>query len=140
MLAKGIAALLLLLALPVAAVPSDDIARLLQQQEDAWNQGNLDAYMQGYWQSANMRFVSNDHVRYGWQTTLDAYKKHYPDKAALGTLTFNITEIKMLSNYAALVVGRWQLEREKDRPNGVFTLLVERIDDRWVITHDHSSD
>lgn len=140
MLAKGIAALLLLLALPVAAVPSDDIARLLQQQEDAWNQGNLDAYMQGYWQSDNMRFVSNDHVRYGWQTTLDAYKKHYPDKAALGTLTFNIAEIKMLSNYAALVVGRWQLEREKDKPNGVFTLLVERIDDRWVITHDHSSD
>lgn len=87
-----------------------------------------------------MRFVSGNKFSYGWEKTLAAYKKNYPNAAALGQLKFTIEETKMLSNYAALVVGRWELKRAKDNPNGVFTLLVERIDDRWVITHDHSSD
>ena len=132
--------LLLLLGLPVQAVPSDEIASILRDQEAAWNRGDLDAYMQGYWQSGKMRFVSGNKFRYGWAETLAAYKKNYPDKATLGQLKFTIEETKMLSNYAAIVVGRWQLTRMKDKPNGVFTLLVEKIDDRWVITHDHSSD
>ncbi|WP_299803047.1 DUF4440 domain-containing protein [uncultured Shewanella sp.] len=140
MFKKAISVLLLCLAFNANAVPTDDIANILAEQEAAWNRGDLDAYMQGYWNSDKMRFVSNGKFRYGWEETLAVYKKHYPDKATLGTLTFTIKEIKMLSNYAAIVVGRWSLERAKDNPNGVFTLLVEKIDDRWVITHDHTSD
>lgn len=132
--------MLLMVSVSAMAVPSDDIRTMLKQQEHAWNQGDIEAYMAGYWQSDKMRFVSNAKVRYGWQTTLDAYRKHYPDKATMGQLTFDIQEIKMLSNYAALVVGHWQLKRAKDSPGGMFSLLVERINDQWVITHDHSSD
>lgn len=121
------------------AVPSDEISKVIIAQQDAWNRGDLDSYMQGYWNDPKMRFVSNGKLRYGWHETLASYKKHYPNKATLGHLTFIIKDIKMLSNYAALVVGRWQLEREKDKPGGVFTLLVERINDQWVITHDHTS-
>lgn len=134
------AIMLMLLPLNAMAVPTDDISSMLRQQEQAWNQGNIEGYMSGYWQDDKLRFVSNGTVRYGWQTTLDAYRKNYPDKAAMGQLNFKIEEIKMLSNYAALVVGHWQLKRIKDAPAGMFTLLVERIDDQWVITHDHSSD
>ncbi|MGS0674172.1 YybH family protein [Shewanella sp. 0m-4] len=140
MFKKGISVLLLCLAFNANAVPTDDIASILAEQQAAWNRGDLDAYMQGYWNNDKMRFVSNGKFSYGWDKTLAAYKKHYPDKAALGALTFTIKETKMLSNYAAIVVGRWSLERAKDNPNGVFTLLVEKIDDRWVITHDHTSD
>lgn len=140
MFKKAISVLLLCLAFNVNAVPTDEIASILAEQEAAWNRGDLDAYMQGYWNNEKMRFVSNGKFRYGWQETLSAYKKHYPDKATLGTLAFTIKETKMLSNYAAIVVGRWSLARAKDNPNGVFTLLVEKIDDRWVITHDHTSD
>lgn len=137
---QSLAALLLLFVGQVSAVPTDEITQMLKGQEDAWNRGDLDAYMQGYWQNEQLRFVSNGKFRYGWEETLAAYKKNYPDKEALGELKFTIKEIKMLSNYAAMVVGRWDLKRQKDSPTGVFTLLVEKIDDRWVITMDHSSD
>ena len=134
------AALVMLLSLNAIAVPSDDIANMLKQQEQAWNRGDIEGYMAGYWQDDKLRFISNGKARYGWQTTLDAYRKNYPDKTAMGQLNFKIEEFKMLSNYAALVTGHWQLLRAKDSPRGIFTLLVERIDGNWVITHDHSSD
>ncbi|MGI2260991.1 YybH family protein [Shewanella sp. GXUN23E] len=137
---KAVACFLMVISSSVLAVPSDDITKLLSQQQQAWNRGDIEGYMAGYWHDDRMRFVSNDTVRYGWQTTLDAYRRHYPDRATMGQLTFDIDEIKMLSNYAALVVGHWQLQRQKDNPKGMFSLLVERIDDQWVITHDHSSD
>ncbi|QLE83733.1 nuclear transport factor 2 family protein [Shewanella sp. Scap07] len=140
MIKKAIGLFVLFIAASVQAVPSDDIAEILSQQEAAWNRGDLDNYMRGYWNNEKMRFVSGNKFSYGWEKTLAAYKKNYPNAAALGQLKFTIEETKMLSNYAALVVGRWELKRAKDNPNGVFTLLVERIDDRWVITHDHSSD
>lgn len=140
MIKNGFFALLMLMAFSVSAVPTDDISQVIQEQEAAWNRGDLDSYMQGYWNNDKMRFVSGNKFRYGWESTLAAYKKNYPDKATLGTLKFTIKDIKMLSNYAAMVVGRWQLTRAKDQPSGVFTLLVEKIDDRWVITHDHTSD
>lgn len=140
MFKKGLTALLMFLAFSATAVPTDEIAHVLTEQEAAWNRGDLDAYMEGYWNNEKMRFVSGKKFRYGWQETLTAYKKNYPNKALLGSLKFTIKETKMLSNYAAVVVGRWELTRAKDKPNGVFTLLVEKIDDRWVITHDHTSD
>ncbi|MEI8612434.1 nuclear transport factor 2 family protein [Shewanella sp. PP-He15 brown] len=134
------ATLLFLVTCHVSAVPTDEITQMLKGQEDAWNRGDLDAYMQGYWKSEQLRFVSNGKFRFGWEDTLAAYKKNYPNKEALGELKFTIKEIKMLSNYAAMVVGRWDLRRIKDAPTGVFTLLIEKIDDRWMITMDHSSD
>ena len=123
-----------------SAIPTDRIRAVISRQEQAWNSGDIDAYMQGYWKSDSLRFVSGRKFSYGWDSILASYKKNYPDSARMGKLTFNVKEIKMLSNYAALVVGRWQLERIKDKPSGVFTLLIERIDDKWVITHDHTSD
>ena len=137
---RVLATLLLLVTCHVSAVPTDEITQMLKGQQDAWNRGDLDAYMQGYWKSDRLRFVSNGKFRFGWDETLTTYKKNYPNKEALGELKFTIKEIKMLSNYAAMVVGRWDLRRQKDAPTGVFTLLVEKIDDNWVITMDHSSD
>ncbi|QYJ78960.1 YybH family protein [Shewanella acanthi] len=132
--------LFLLVGSPAKAVPTDEIMNMLKEQENAWNRGDIDAFMQGYWQSEQLRFVSNGKFRNGWDETLAAYKKNYPDRATLGELKFTIKDIRMLSNYAAVVVGRWDLRRAKDAPTGVFTLLIEKIEDRWVITIDHSSD
>ncbi|QYJ88152.1 nuclear transport factor 2 family protein [Shewanella mesophila] len=140
MFKNGWLLLLMLLVFPASAVPTDEIRKVIEAQESAWNRGDLDAYMQGYWNSEKVRFASGKTFRYGWTETLAAYKKNYPDKGTLGQLKFTINETKMLSNYAALVVGRWQLVRAKDNPNGIFTLLIEKIDDKWVITHDHTSD
>ncbi|MCG9698395.1 DUF4440 domain-containing protein [Shewanella sp. Isolate11] len=140
MFKNGWIVLLLIWTFPAAAVPTDEIAAMLSRQAVAWNRGDLDAYMQGYWKSDKLRFATTKQFRNGWVEILAAYKKNYPDQATMGQLKFSNVDIKLLSNYAALVVGRWQLIRAKDKPNGVFTLLVEKIDDKWVITHDHSSD
>ncbi len=131
---------LLLLAEQTLAAPTDEIVQMLKGQEEAWNRGDLDTYMQGYWNSEQLRFVSNGKFRLGWEQTRAAYRKNYPNKEVRGQLSFTIKDIKMLSDTAAIVVGRWDLCREKDAPTGVFSLLVEKMDGRWVITLDHSSD
>lgn len=89
------ATLLFLVTCHVSAVPTDEITQMLKGQEDAWNRGDLDAYMQGYWKSEQLRFVSNGKFRFGWEDTLAAYKKNYPNKEALGELKFTIKEIKI---------------------------------------------
>ncbi|MCE9687898.1 SgcJ/EcaC family oxidoreductase [Shewanella sp. AS16] len=140
MIKKGLSLLLLLLAFDVAAGPSDEIAGLLTSQQAAWNRGDLDAYMQGYWHDPKLRFVSKGQFCYGWEEMLARYKAHYPDRTTQGELKFSQLDIRLLGKDVALVVGRWELARIKDKPSGAFTLLIEKLDDRWVITHDHSSD
>ena len=115
------------------------IRKVMDDQTAAWNRGDIEGFMQGYWRSANLKFVSGDRVTRGWQQTLDNYKRSYPDKAAMGTLTFSDLEITVLSKDAAFVVGSWSLARENDRPHGKFTLLFRKVKEGWRITADHSS-
>ena len=115
------------------------INKVLNKQAKAWNEGDIDAYMAGYMQSDSLRFVSGGNVSYGWETTLKRYKKGYPDKATMGILIFSDIDIKLISDNAALVFGKWELEREKDHPWGLFTLLFFKTDAGWRIMHDHTS-
>lgn len=116
-----------------------EIFQVLMEQQDGWNDGNIETYMQGYQQSDSLRFASGGNVSYGWQTTLDRYLKGYPDKTAMGKLTFSKIDIKILSETSALVFGKWELEREKDHPWGLFTLVFKLTEDGWRIVHDHTS-
>ena len=133
----------LFLAISVTAVCQTKqeaaIRGLLQQQTAAWNAGNLEAFMQTYWQSDSLMFIGKNGVVWGWQQTLDNYKKGYPDKAAMGTLSFHIIQVKKLSRKYYQVVGKWMLQREKDAPSGHYTLLLRRIGGAWKIVSDHSS-
>ena len=137
---------LVLLVLPSAAQTAAqkteieiEILAVMTRQSAAWNRCDVEGFMQGYWRSAELKFVSGDRVTRGWQQTLDNYKRSYPDKAAMGTLTFSDLEITVLSKDAAFVVGSWSLQREKDRPHGKFTLLFRKFKAGWRITADHSS-
>ncbi|WP_298775925.1 nuclear transport factor 2 family protein [uncultured Shewanella sp.] len=121
------------------AVPTDEILSVLEKQETAWNKGDITAYMEGYWHNEQLRFVSEGEFQFGWQNMLNAYQANDVDKSALGQLSFVVDEIKMLNNDAAVVTGNWSIIRTKDNPKGVFTLLMERKNDVWVITQDHSS-
>lgn len=133
-------------ALPAVAAETDAISsarNLLAVQRDAWNRADIDAFMQGYWQSQDIRFASGDAFKYGWQVTLDGYTKAYPSAAAMGKLDFDLIEVRQLSTDAVYVFGKWNLTRaneakEKD-PQGLFTLIVERKNGAWVITRDHTS-
>ncbi len=116
-----------------------DIRETLARQDAAWNRGDIDGFMQDYMKSEGLRFASGAKVNRGWQATIDGYKTRYPDKAAMGVLSFTDLEIEVFSEKDALVFGRWSLEREADRPNGLFTLNMQNQDGRWVIVSDHTS-
>ena len=115
------------------------IRTLLQAQQEAWNRGDIETFMVGYWKSEKTEFVGASGILRGWQAVLDRYRKTYPDKATMGKLTFSDLEITMLSTDSAYILGRWQLEREKDRPGGVFTLIAKKFPEGWRIIHDHTS-
>ncbi len=116
-----------------------DIEVLLEQQKVAWNNGNISAYMQGYWKSDSLLFVGRSGPHRGWTRTLENYQKSYPDKSAMGHLTFDILEVKMVDEHHAFVLGGWNLKREQDELHGFFTLLLKRFGSDWKIIVDHSS-
>ena len=122
-----------------AQQPDKDIRQLMARQTDAWNQGNIEAFMQTYWKSDSLLFIGSHGPTYGWQQTLDRYKKSYPDTAAMGKLDFNILEIRLLSKDICFVVGKWHLRRSAGDMQGAFTLLVRKMKDGWKIIADHSS-
>lgn len=116
-----------------------DIARVIFDQQNAWNRGDMEGYMQGYLKSDSLRFASGGNVTYGWETTLERYKKGYPDKTTMGELTFSDIDIQLISNNAAFVFGKWELEREGDHPWGLFTLVFKKTKAGWRVVHDHTS-
>ena len=114
------------------------IRKVLSTQEAAWNSGNIENFMKGYWVSDSLMFIGKS-VTYGWQKTLDNYKKRYPDTAAMGKLSFNLLEFKPLSPVYYFVVGKWHLQRSIGNLEGYFTLLFKKINGQWFIIADHSS-
>lgn len=122
-----------------AAQAEAAIRAVLSEQETAWNSGDIDAFMDGYARTDSLRFASGGTVQTGWQTTLDRYRRTYPDRAAMGTLSFTLHEIRVLSPRYALVFGAWQLDRAEDQPSGLFTLLFEQRPEGWRIIADHTS-
>ncbi len=115
------------------------IKKVLSDQVDGWNKGDMELYMAGYWKSDSLKFIGKNGIQYGWQKTLDGYKKSYPDKATMGILTFDEITIEVLSPNAAFVIGKWALSRDKGNIGGIFTLLLKKIDGSWVIVCDHTS-
>lgn len=115
------------------------IRAVLDAQVAAWNRGDIEGFMDGYWRSPETVFVSGDTVTHGWQTVLDRYKKGYSTREKMGTLTFSDLEIKLISRDAAVALGRWQLTRTGDAPHGRFTLIFRKISQGWRIVHDHTS-
>jgi ketosteroid isomerase-like protein len=117
------------------------IMRVLSNQQKAWNDGRIEDFMNGYWQSDSLVFIGKKGITKGWQQTLDNYKKSYPDKVSMGELEFTIIAVELLSKTSAHVVGKWHLKRELSKGDleGHFTLLFKKMNKRWVIVSDHSS-
>lgn len=107
-------------------------------QEAMWNEGRITDFMSLYWKSDSLEFIGSKGLTYGWQKTLDNYKKGYPDKKAMGILKFTILENKQLSENYIYIIGKWQLTKDKPA-GGHFTLLWKKINNNWVIISDHTS-
>ena len=138
---KTIVLLLTLLCSSALCAQNDETAirSLLAQQTTAWNRGDLESFMQTYWKSDSLMFVGKNGVTRGWQPTLDNYKRGYPDKAAMGQLSFNLLELRPLSGDHYFVVGKWMLQRTAGNLSGHFSLLLRKTGGEWKIVADHSS-
>lgn len=116
-----------------------DIISVMDDQAVAWNRGDVQGFMRGYWNSKDLVFISGDNVTHGWQTTLDRYKKNYDSREKMGALKFTDLRIDVISKNAAVVLGSWSLTRANDNPKGKFTLIFKKFSDGWRIVHDHTS-
>ena len=112
---------------------------VLSAQQAAWNRGDVDAFLVGYWRSPELTFSGGNGVSRGWDGVLARYKKSYPDHAAMGHLDFSDLEFRFLGPDAVLVLGQWHLKREGGDIGGVFTLVWQKFPDGWKIIHDHTS-
>ena len=115
------------------------ITRVLNAQQAAWNFGDVNAFLEGYWHSPELTFSGSSGVSRGWDGILARYRKNYPDRATMGQLDFSELEFHWLGPDAALVLGRWHLKRDKGDIGGVFSLVWQRFRDGWKIIHDHTS-
>lgn len=133
---------LVFLLLSRCSAQSSDLEQQLiasvKQQEDAWNQGSLEGFMSAYWKSEKLTFSAGGTTTRGWQATLARYKRRYPDKATMGKLSFTELEFQPLGSEAALLLGRWRLERDQS-VEGNFSIVWRKLPSGWKIVHDHSS-
>jgi hypothetical protein len=117
----------------------EDSRALLARQVAAWNRGDLEGFLDDYFRGAELSFASARGLRRGWDDVRDRYRESYGDRAAMGTLALEILEARDLGENHALIVGTWRLERERDRPHGIFSIVLARTNDGMKIIHDHTS-
>lgn len=129
-----------------APAPSDQeqetkkaILSTFEKQVKAWNDGDLEKFMDTYWRSPNLTFSAGGRTTRGWQATLDRYKKSYSTPEKMGKLTFTEFEITLLGDSSGLALGRWHLKRKEGNLEGNFSVVFRKIEGRWLIIHDHSS-
>lgn len=134
-----VAFLLLISCTACANRKEDRIRQMLQAQVAEWNKGNIAGYMKGYWESDSLVFIGKNGPTYGYNATLERYKKSYPNAEKMGKLTSTIISMKRLSKKYYFVVGKWHLERKDGNLQGSYTLLIKKIKGDWVIVNDHSS-
>ena len=121
--------------------PANDfeaIKEVMSMQERAWSNGDVEEFMEGYIKDESLTFIGSRGLSYGWETTLANYKKGYPDKAAMGKLSFEIIELKSLSPAYCYMIGQYFLTRESEDMNGYFTLLWHKVDGQWKVIADQT--
>ena len=139
---KGIFLILMITAAMLLQAQDRDeraILNILENQTAAWNRGDTEGFMKGYYENDSLMFIGKSGVTYGWKNTLANYRNGYPDTASMGKLSFNILQVKRLSKDYFFVVGQWNLKRTVGDIGGHYTLLFRKIKGKWVIIADHSS-
>lgn len=118
---------------------TDEIKNLLETQRQAWNNNDIELFMEGYWKSEDLKFYGKGGVVYGWDNTLARYKKAYPTKEHFGTLEFVLNDISMINKGAYYVLGEFHLKRSMGNADGIFMLVLKKIKGEWKIIADTSS-
>lgn len=117
----------------------ETILKVLKKQRIAWSKNNIEEFMEGYWKSDSLKFYGSNGVIYGWQNTLERYKKSYPTEDHTGKLSFKINDISKITDGAYFVLGEYHLKRVVGNADGIFMLIFKKINGKWKIIADTSS-
>lgn len=118
-----------------------EVWELLNAQVAAWNRGDLDGFMEGYWRSPQLTFFSGGVESRDWDSARENYRRRYQSEGReMGKLGFVVLDVKGLGGDAAVARGRWRLQAGDNEAGGLFTLILERFADGWKIIHDHTSE
>ncbi|MEQ9425239.1 MAG: DUF4440 domain-containing protein [Cyclobacteriaceae bacterium] len=128
----------LIIQLTYGQTDKEQVLKVLDDQTVCWNKADIDCFMEGYWKSDSLMFVGSKGITYGWQGTLDRYKKSYPDSESMGKLRFEIMEANPMGMDVYFVVGKFFLSRTIGDLDGIFTLIFRTIDNKWVIAADQT--
>ncbi|OYU65283.1 MAG: DUF4440 domain-containing protein [Cytophagaceae bacterium BCCC1] len=118
----------------------EDILQVMARQQNNWNAGDIEKFMEDYLKSDELQFIGSKGIVKGWHATKERYLKSYPDRATMGQLKFDILEVDFHSKKTAWVLGKWYLTRpEKGDVGGYFTLIFKKVKGKWIIVSDHTS-
>jgi hypothetical protein len=121
------------------SVDEQSIRKLLHDQEIAWNQGNIEEFMKGYWNSDSLVFIGRSGLTYGYTQALNNYRKNYSDTVKMGQLKYDLLRIESLSSGSYFVIGKFFLKRSVGDIGGIFSLVFRKINGKWFIVVDHTS-
>ena len=116
----------------------DAIKQILTIQQICWNNGDIEGFMLGYWNSDKFKFSWHG-IEYGWKNLLKKFKISYPTKESMGEFSFEILDVKLTSDTTAVLDGEWELIRKNDNPKGSFILKFQKIENNWLIIRDYST-
>jgi hypothetical protein len=115
------------------------ITNTIEQQRLAWNRGDIEGFMDAYWNNDSLMFIGKSGITYGWKQTIANYKRNYPDTVTMGQLDFKLMQFEKITASCFLITGKWHLKRSIGDVGGYFTLLMRRLGKKWVIVKDHTS-
>ena len=118
----------------------DAIKMVLANQQIFWNNGDINGFMLGYWNSEKFKFSWVNGTEYGWENALEKYKISYPTKESMGEFIFEILDVKLTSDTTAILDGEWELIRKNDNPKGSFTYIFKKIENNWLIISDYTTE
>ena len=116
-----------------------DIMKVMKFQENAWNSGDINSFMEGYIKSDELVFSGKSGPVYGWNETKNRYLKNYPDTQTMGQLKFTVNKIRSVSSDVAFLIGEYYLTRSTEDSYGHFTLFWKKINNKWLIISDHTT-
>ena len=115
------------------------ILNVLEQQRIAWNDNNINKFMQGYLKSEKLVFSGSNGPVFGWNFVKDRYLKTYSTKELMGDLSFEMNDLFLLTKKVAILLGKFNLQRKNEKLSGYFTLIFKKINGNWYIVSDHTS-
>ncbi len=116
-----------------------EIKLAIENAEKNWNNGDLWMFMDIYWNSSEVRFISKRGIVYGIDNIYEHFKKKYETKDTMGEISFKLLDIKRIDRNLYSVTGKYNLISKIKVRDGIYTLVFKKIDEKWVVVSDHTN-